>query len=107
MPLIQVVNSKSKNYLLNNGTIGEENIEEEGPVLSVGRGEKLSVERGGGLTQKGRDKYNRATGSNLQAPVTGDVKPGSKAAKRRKNFCSRSRSWKGERGLAARARWKC
>ena len=82
-------------------------IAEEGPVLSVGRGEKLSVERGGGLTQKGRDKYNRATGSNLQAPVTGDVKPGSKAAQRRKNFCSRSRSWKGERGLAARRRWKC
>ena len=82
-------------------------ITEEGPVLSVGRGEKLSVERGGGLTQKGRDKYNRATGSNLQAPVTGDVKPGSKAAQRRKNFCSRSRSWKGERGLAARRRWKC
>ena len=82
-------------------------IDEEGPVLSVGRGEKLSVERGGGLTQKGRDKYNRATGSNLQAPVTGDVKPGSKAAQRRKNFCSRSRSWKGERGLAARRRWKC
>ena len=82
-------------------------IGEEGPVLSVGRGEKLSVERGGGLTQKGRDKYNRATGSHLQAPVTGDVKPGSKAAQRRKNFCSRSRSWKGERGLAARRRWKC
>jgi hypothetical protein len=82
-------------------------IDEEGPVLSVGRGEKLSVERGGGLTQKGRDKYNRATGSNLQAPVTGKVKPGSKAAQRRKNFCSRSRSWDGERGLAARRRWKC
>ena len=28
MPLIQVVNSKSKNYLLNSGTIGEEKIEE-------------------------------------------------------------------------------
>ena len=82
-------------------------IAEEGPVLSVGRGEKLSVERGGGLTAKGRAKYNRATGSNLQAPVTGKVKPGSKAAQRRKNFCSRSRSWKGERGLAARRRWKC
>jgi len=82
-------------------------LKEEGPVLSVGRGEKLSVEKGGGLTQKGRDKYNRATGSHLQAPVTGDVKPGSKAAKRRKNFCSRSRSWHGERGLAARRRWKC
>jgi hypothetical protein len=82
-------------------------IDEAGPVLSVGRGEKLSVERGGGLTAKGRAKYNRATGSNLQAPVTGDVKPGSKAAQRRKNFCSRSRSWNGERGLAARRRWKC
>ena len=82
-------------------------IKEEGPVLSVGRGEKLSVERGGGLTQKGRDKYNLATGSHLQAPVTGDVKPGSKAAKRRKSFCARSRKWHGERGLAARRRWKC
>jgi hypothetical protein len=107
MPLIQVVNSKSKNYLLNNGTIGEEKIEEEGPVLSVGRGEKLPVSKGAGLTAKGREKYNRKTGSNLQAPVTGDVKPGSKAAKRRKAFCSRSISWKGERGLAARRRWKC
>ena len=82
-------------------------IDEAGPVLSVGRGEKLSVKRGGGLTAKGRAKYNRATGSNLQAPVTGDVKPGSEAAQRRKNFCSRSRSWDGERGLAARRRWKC
>ena len=107
MPLIQVVNSKSKNYLLNNATIGEETIEEEGPVLSVGRGEKLPVSKGAGLTAKGRKKYNNETGSNLQAPVTGKVKPGSKAAKRRKNFCARSRSWDGERGLAARARWKC
>ena len=88
--------------------MGEEvELEEEGPSLSVGRGEKLPVSRGGGLTKKGREKYNRATGSNLQAPVTGDVKPGSAAAKRRKAFCSRSRSWDGERGLAARRRWKC
>ena len=107
MPLIQVVNSKSKNYSSNNKTIGEETIEEEGPVLSVGRGEKLPVSKGAGLTAKGREKYNSETGSNLQAPVTGKVKPGSKAAKRRKNFCARSRSWDGERGLAARARWKC
>ena len=35
--------------------------------LSVGRGEKS---RKGGLTAKGRAKYNRATGSNLKAPVT-------------------------------------
>lgn len=78
-----------------------------GPNLSVGRGEKQSVEKGGGLTAKGRAKYNRQTGSNLKAPVTGKVKPGSKAAKRRKSFCARSRSWTGERGKAARRRWKC
>ena len=38
------------------------------PNLSVGRGEKLSVKAGGGLTAKGRAKANRATGSNLKAP---------------------------------------
>jgi hypothetical protein len=107
-PLIQVPNH-SKNYLLNNKTIGEdvEYLEEDGPSLSVGRGEKLPISRGGGLTKKGRERYNRETGSNLQAPVTGKVKRGSKAWKRRKRFCSRSRSWKGPRGLATRRRWKC
>jgi hypothetical protein len=75
--------------------------------LSVKRGEKLSVKQGGGLTAKGRAKYNKATGSNLKAPVTGKVKPGSKDAKRRKSFCARSRSWTGPRGKAARRRWKC
>ena len=80
---------------------------ERGPNLSVGRGEKLSVKKGGGLTAKGRKKYNAATGSKLKAPVTGKVKPGSKAAGRRKSFCARSRSWTGPRGKAARRRWKC
>ena len=75
--------------------------------LSVGRGEKRSVKQGAGLTAKGRAKYNRATGSKLKAPVTGKVKAGSKAAKRRKSFCARSKSWTGERGKAARAIWKC
>lgn len=75
--------------------------------LSVGRGEKRSVKQGGGLTAKGRAKYNKATGSKLKAPVTGKVKPGSKAAKRRKSFCARSKSWTGPRGKAARRRWKC
>jgi len=75
--------------------------------LSVGRGEKLPASKGAGLTAKGRAKYNRATGGNLKAPVTGKVKPGSKAAKRRKSFCARSKGWTGERGKAARRRWKC
>ena len=79
----------------------------KGPSLSVGRGEKLSVKKGGGLTAKGRKKYNAATGSKLKAPVTGKVKPGSKDAGRRKSFCARSRSWTGPRGKAARRRWKC
>jgi hypothetical protein len=73
--------------------------------LSVGRGEKLPVSKGAGLTAKGRAKYNRETGSNLKPPAPN---PKSKAdAARKKSFCARSRSWKGERGLAARRRWKC
>ena len=67
--------------------------------LSVGRGEKLSVSQGGGLTAKGRKKYNRATGSKLKAPQ--------KSGPRHKSFCARSKSWKGERGRAARRRWGC
>jgi hypothetical protein len=76
-----------------------------GPSLSVGRGEKRSVKQGAGLTAKGRAKYNRATGSNLKAPAPN---PKSEADKgRKKSFCARSRSWTGERGKAARKRWKC
>ena len=81
------------------------NKRKAGPSLSVGRGEKLSVKEGGGLTAKGRRKYNRKTGSNLQAPV---CKPrNKKEAARKKSFCARSRSWEGERGKAARKRWCC
>ena len=69
------------------------------PNLSVGRGEKLSVSRGGGLTAKGRAKYNRETGSHLQAPQA--------SGSRHDSFCARSQSWHGERGLAARRRWHC
>lgn len=72
-----------------------------GPSLSVGRGEKMPVSRGAGLTAKGRAKYNRATGSNLKAPTK------DKSSGRHKSFCARSREWKGERGLAARRRWGC
>ena len=84
----------------------------KGVSLSVGRGEKSKK---GGLTAKGRAKYNRATGSNLKAPVTGKVKRGSKAAKRRKSFCARMKGVKGatskngkltRKGLALK-KWKC
>jgi hypothetical protein len=43
--------------------------EKKGVSLSLGRGEKLSVKQGAGLTAKGRAKYNRATGSKLKAPA--------------------------------------
>ena len=76
--------------------------------LSVGRGEKRSVKKGAGLTKKGVAKYRKANpGSKLKTAVTGKVKPGSKAAGRRKSFCARSKGWTGERGKAARKRWRC
>ena len=75
---------------------------------TVGRGKHfLPVKRGAGMTAAGRAAYNRLNNSHLQAPVTGKVKPGSAAAKRRKSFCARSKHWTGPRGVAARKRWKC
>jgi len=75
---------------------------------TVKGGQKRSVKEGAGMTKKGVEKYRRDNpGSKLQTAVTGNVKPGSKAAKRRKSFCARSRGWTGERGKAARKRWKC
>jgi hypothetical protein len=53
------------------------------------KGHKSST---GGLTQKGVDAYNAKTGGNLQTAVTtkpSKLKPGSKAANRRKSFCAR------------------
>jgi len=65
-------------------------------------------EEGAGMTSAGVASYKAANpGSKLKTAVTGKVKPGSKAAGRRKSFCARSKSWTGERGKAARARWKC
>ena len=66
---------------------------------------------GGGMTEKGVREYRRKNpGSKLKTAVTtppSRLKKGSKAAKRRKSFCARSRSWKSKRGLAARRRWNC
>ena len=81
--------------------------------LSVGRGEKLPASKGAGLTAKGRAKHNRQTGSKLKAPVTGKVKRGSKAAKRRKSFCARmggvvaKAKGPATRARASMKRWKC
>jgi len=78
--------------------------------LSVGRGEKKPVSQGAGLTAKGREKYNRATGSNLKAPVP---HPKTEADKGRKaSFCARmggvaAKAKDGERAKASLRRWNC
>jgi len=67
-----------------------------------------TTKEGAGMTAKGVKAYRKKNpGSKLKTAVTGKVKPGSKAAKRRKSFCARSKGWTGERGKAARRRWKC
>jgi len=71
----------------------------------------------GGLNRKGIMSYRRENpGSKLKMAVTGKVKPGSKAAKRRKSFCARMGGMKGpmkkpngeptRKALALR-KWKC
>ena len=75
---------------------------------TISGGHKRPTKSGAGMTAKGVAKYRRDNpGSKLKTAVTGKVKPGSKDAKRRKSFCARSKSWTGERGKAARRRWKC
>jgi hypothetical protein len=79
--------------------------------MTVKSGHKRSVDQGAGLTEKGAAAYRRKNpGSKLGTAVTtppSKLKPGSKAANRRKSFCARSRGWTGERGKAARRRWNC
>ena len=73
---------------------------------------------GAGMTRAGVAAYRRANpGSKLKTAVTGKVKPGSKAAKRRKSFCARSAGQMkkfpkaakdpNSRLRQARKRWKC
>jgi len=75
--------------------------------------------KGAGMTEAGVKAYRRLNpGSKLKTAVTGKVKPGSKAAKRRKSFCARSlgqlkrssaktRNDPNSRIRQARRRWKC
>jgi len=65
----------------------------------------LSVKEGAGMTAAGRKAYNNANNSNLKAPAPNPKTDADKG--RKKSFCARSQSWTGERGLAARRRWKC
>ena len=77
------------------------------------------TKKGAGMTKAGVAAYRRKNpGSKLQTAVTGKVKPGSKAAKRRKSYCARSlgqlkrasaktRNDPNSRIRQARRRWKC
>jgi len=81
-------------------------MKDGGVSLAVGRGEKLPVSRGAGLTQKGREKYNRETGSHLKAPQP-------QGGGRKDSFCARMSGVvehsKGdaERAKASLKRWNC
>lgn len=80
-------------------------MKEGGVSLAVGRGEKLPAKQGAGLTEKGRAKYNRETGSNLKAPQP-------QGGARRDSFCARmgpvaEKSEKGSRARASMQRWNC
>ena len=77
-----------------------------------------TVEEGAGMTAKGVASYKaKNPGSKLKTAVTGKVKPGSKAAKRRKSFCARSAGQMkkfpkaakdpNSRLRQARKRWRC
>ena len=77
-----------------------------------------STKSGAGMTRAGVKRYRRLNpGSKLKTAVTGKVKKGSKAAKRRKSYCATSagqmkRFPKAARNpnsrlRQARRRWKC
>ena len=87
---------------------------------TTGKGGNYRKTRSGaGMTRKGVAAYRRANpGSKLKTAVTGKVKAGSKAAKRRKSYCARSagqlkrssaktRNDPNSRIRQARRRWKC
>jgi len=67
----------------------------------------LTTKEGAGMTAAGVRKYRRNNpGSKLKTAVT-EKNPSKARQKRRKAFCARSKSWTGERGRAARRRWRC
>ena len=82
-------------------------------------GNSRPTKSGAGMTKTGIAAHRRANpGSKLKGAVTGKVKKGSKAAKRRKSYCARSlgqlkrssaktRNDPNSRIRQARRRWKC
>jgi len=93
----------------------------ENPIRKTTRGKGANYRKtksGAGMTKKGVAAYRRANpGSKLKTAVTGKVKKGSKASKRRKSYCARSAGQMkkfpkaaknpNSRLRQARKRWKC
>ena len=87
---------------------------------TIGKGANYRpTKSGAGMTRAGVKAHRRANpGSKLKTAVTGKVKAGSEAAKRRKSYCERSlgqlkrssaktRNDPNSRIRQARRRWKC
>ena len=91
----------------------------KGKMPSKNRTNFRSTESVAGMTEAGVAAYRRMNpGSKLKTAVTGKVKAGSKDAKRRKSYCSRSKGQMKMHGInckktpkkricAARKRWRC
>jgi len=101
-PLIQVANTGSKNYLLNNGTIGE----------SAAWTRKEGQNKEGGLNEKGRKSYEKENpGSDLKPPQP-------EGGPRKDSYCARSKGQQQmhnidcsktpeKRICLARKKWNC
>jgi len=103
------LNATNNDTALEDSPLQKRKRKNEPRKTTKGKGRNFrTVKEGAGMTSKGVKAYRRKNpGSKLKTAVTGKVKPGSKAAKRRKSFCARSKGWTGERGRAARRRWRC
>ena len=103
-----IASLRRKSYSDNPHTNKGDEKKENSISTSKKSGNFLSTKDGAGMTKKGVAAFRaKNPGSKLKTAVTGKVKAGSKDAKRRKSFCARSKGWTGERGKAARRRWKC
>ena len=117
--LKMVIKSISERERSRAGATKEEFVSEDDMKgMSVKSGHKRPTKSGAGMTQKGVEAYRRRNpGSKLKTAVTGKVKKGSKAAKRRKSYCARSAGQMkkfpkaakdpNSRLRQARRRWKC
>ena len=106
LAIVKNVTTKPQRINIVEKLFEEKKFKDGGVSLAVGRGEKLPVSRGAGLTAKGREKYNRETGSNLKAPQP-------QGGSRKDSFCARMSGVvehsKGDapRAKASLKRWNC